>query len=134
MKLLELLRILRFASVGAVAAAVHFLSVILMVETDLLTPLIANVFGFLIAFWVSYYGHRFWTFGDQTRAENFQHRRSFLRFFLTACAGFVLNECLFFVLMKYLHLSYPLVLFIAVGVVAASTYLLSRRWAFKAQA
>lgn len=130
MRVAELARILRFAAVGLAAAATHYASVIALVEGffgTAVAPLSANVGGFAVAFWVSYAGHRFWTFGDRVVSGG----GSFIRFLGTALLGFGMNELLFYGLLNYTNMPYFIALAIAVAAVAISTYLLSRAWAFR---
>jgi putative flippase GtrA len=128
-KLIEFKRILRFAMVGLSAAAIHYVSVVILVEALATPPLQANVAGFLISFWMSYFGHRFWTFGDQASIN----KRSFFRFFATALLGFGMNELLFYLMLSHTAIPYTIALAIAVFTVAISTYFLSRLWAFRSQ-
>ena len=124
----ELLRLLRFGIIGASAAAIHYVTVIVLVETSGVVPLLANVAGFSLAFWCSFFGHRYWTFGDhQVVSEKISARR----FFLTALFGFALNEGLFYLLLHAVGLRYEYALGIAVVAVAGVTYILSRLWAFR---
>jgi putative flippase GtrA len=125
----ERLRLMRFGIIGLTAAAIHYWSVVALVELAGAAPLHANVGGFAIAFWCSYFGHRHWTFADR---HGIDAARSFFRFLATALLGFLLNQCLFYLLLTYLRLPYFVALAIAVCVVALLTYLLSRIWAFRA--
>ncbi|NMM39150.1 MAG: GtrA family protein [Glaciimonas sp.] len=130
MRLLELLRLLRFGVVGLLAAVLHYWVVIGLVELLRIQPLQANFGGFAVAFWVSYFGHRYWTFAnpDKTGVTT-----SFLRFLAIAVSGFSLNELLFYLFLRYLELSYYVALGIVVLIVAVMTYVLSRWWAFRLQ-
>lgn len=92
-----------------------------------LPPLAANVFAFLVAFQVSYWGHRQWTF----TARDLRHRKTLPRFILVSASSFALNEALYFLLLRYTALDYRTALFIVLAVVSILTYLLSRQWAFK---
>jgi len=124
----ELLRLLRFGIIGASAAAIHYLTVVVLVETSGIAPLLANVAGFALAFWCSFFGHRYWTFGDHQVASE---QNSARRFLLTALLGFALNEGLFYLLLHGAGLRYEYALGIAVVAVAGVTYVLSRLWAFR---
>ncbi|MDY7577792.1 GtrA family protein [Herbaspirillum sp. RTI4] len=124
----EVLRLLRFGIIGAGAAAIHYATVVALVETLAVAPLVANVAGFALAFWCSFFGHRHWTFGDhQVVSEGASARR----FLMTALFGFALNEGLFYLLLHVAALRYEWALAIAVVVVAGVTYVLSRLWAFR---
>jgi putative flippase GtrA len=131
MRLMELLRVLRFGIVGLTAAAVHYWVVIGLVELAHIAPLHANVGGFIVAFWVSYFGHRHWTFSDAVASHADGEHPSFLRFLAVAVLGFCMNQLLFYLLLRYVGLPYYVALALVVFTVAVMTYVLSRLWAFR---
>ncbi|HQQ63624.1 MAG TPA: GtrA family protein [Pseudomonadales bacterium] len=118
--------LLRFLVVGASAAAVHFVVVLLLVQWYALQPLLANIAAFITAFQVSYFGHRFWTFAH----TDTQHSQSLPRFLLVAVLGFASNECLYYLLLQYTTLPYWLSLGMVLVLVAVMTFVLSKLWAF----
>lgn len=120
-----ILQLARFGAVGVAAMAVHWLVVAALVPIGL-APLIANVIAFAIAFNVSYWGHRTWTFDSSA-----SHQTTFWRFFAVACASFALNESLYYLLLAYTRLGYQTALAIVLIAVAGLTYVLSRHWAFR---
>jgi putative flippase GtrA len=87
----------------------------------------ANACGFVIAFFVSFAGHRYLSFKDSGTTI----KQSLLRFLITAIAGFMANELIFVLLFRVLGLNDWIALFIAIAGAAAQTFLLSRFWAFK---
>ena len=120
-----------FVLVGASAALTHmavFTVVLLLVPT--LWPEIANVAGFLVAFLVSFVGHRRLSFQDAGTGL----MQSFLRFAATAVAGFVTNEAVFILLFRVLVLPTWVALISGIVVSAVQTFVLSRFWAFKRNA
>jgi putative flippase GtrA len=123
-------RSILFVLVGSAAALTHFLTVVLIVEALALSPLKANVIGWLCAFWVSYGGHYFLTFADHGAPA----LRSVGRFFLLSAAGFVINESSYAILLSVTSLPYYLLLAVILILVAILTYLLSLRWAFQGTA
>lgn len=131
LRLSERLRLMRFGIIGLAAAGIHYWTVVVLVELAGVAPLHANVGGFAVAFWCSYFGHRHWTFADRHGDAAW---RSFLRFLTTAVLGFLLNQFLFYLLMTWMHLQYFVALALVVVIVALMTYLLSRAWAFRAGA
>ena len=114
-----------FGIVGAIAALVHLVVVSLIVPLGI-HPLIANVVAFSVAFGVSFAGHSRWTFPSQGR----ERPRALHRFLTVAASSFVLNELLYAVLLQFTRLGYREALAIVLIVVAGSTFVASRYWAF----
>lgn len=112
----------RFLIVGGVATLTHMLVVALVfARYEEPSPYAANIIAFIVAFLVSFYGHRHITF---------QTRGSICRFLIVAIAGFLANNailtaCLFFGLDDFIAV------IIATACVPVLTYLASSLWAFK---
>ena len=92
-----------------------------------LWPELANALGFMVAFFVSFGGHRCLSFRDAgtTVATSFQ------RFVVTALVGFASNEIVFVVVLRWLRMPSLLALFVALVFAAGQTFVLSRFWAFR---
>lgn len=114
-----------FLFVGGTAAAVHQMTVIGIVESGLLTPAWANLPAFMVAWIVSYLGHRTFTFRS-TRP----HREAAPRFLAISILAFLVNQAFFVVLLRFSSLHYAVALFMVLVTVAVLTYVLSRYWAF----
>ncbi len=125
----QLLQIMRFFSVGVLAAAVHFSVVVLLVQKFAYAPLIANIGGFLVSFQVSYFGHRLWTFSDTI----IDHREAYLKLVMVQVLNFALNESLYYFLLG-LHLPYQVALLIVIAIMPAFTFVTSKWWVFQSQA
>lgn len=116
-----------FGVVGVSAMLVHFGVVAWLLVPLGMAPLQANVLGFLIAFQVSYWGHRQQTF----QARHIPHRQALPRFFGVACLSFVVNEAMYGLLLRFTPLNYRAALLLVLIVVAALTFALSKLWAFR---
>ena len=116
----------RFIVVGAAAAALHAAVVTALVSAGVAVPLVANIFGFLCAFGLSYTGQRCWTFS----AAHVPHRKAAFKYFAVAGFGFALNETVYAACLGS-GVDYRIGVIVAIISAAASTYLLSRFWAFK---
>jgi len=114
-----------FLAVGGSAALTH-MAVFALVQ-HLLWPELANALGFVIAFFVSFFGHRLLSFKDTSTSV----ATSFQRFAVTALAGFASNEMVFSLLLRVLNLPSLAALFVALVFAAGQTFVLSRFWAFK---
>lgn len=119
-------QLLRFGTIGSFAALVHFSVVVTLVSLTLMHPLFANIIAFLIAFQVSYFGHKYWTFDDIAQKA----KTAWLKFFTVAVLSFLLNEFLFFILLTQTQLYYPIALLIVLMIVPPFTFILSKTWAF----
>lgn len=116
-----------FTVIGALAAAVHY-AVAVGLNTCLHLPEAwVNIVGFLCAFPVSYLGHRNLTFKIKAGASN----NSLPKFFLVACMGFISNQCLVLMFLRFTTIPFWLILAIVMVVVAIGTYVSSRFWAFR---
>ena len=92
-----------------------------------LWPEITNAIAFVIAFGVSFVGHRFLSFQDASTSL----QQSLQRFGVTALAGFASNEMVFMLLTRLGGWWPLLALFVALVFAAGQTWFLSRYWAFK---
>ena len=119
-------RVVWFVAVGCAAAAVHFAVVVALVTWLGAPPLLANIGGWMVAFLVSFTGHRRLTF----RAANAPLSRSAMRFFAVSAAGVAVNEAAYAVLLRWSGWGYAVSLAIVLLGVAVVTYWLSRHWAF----
>lgn len=119
-------QLFRFGVVGISAASIHFVIVILLVQFKLLTPLTANIIGFLISFQASYWGHRIWTFNDSMVL----HRIALPKLFALQVLNFTMNETLFFVFLKE-NLPYPIALFLVLAILPIFTFTISKLWIFE---
>lgn len=115
-----------FLVVGAMATALHQALVALLVETGVMGPAPANVFGFACAWVLSYAGHARYTFRS-TRA----HHQALPRFLVVSLFGLALGQGLYMALLRLDALHYLLALLLTQAVVAVATYLLGRGWAFR---
>lgn len=123
----RLSRPLRFIVVGCVAAAVHWLVVVALVEGAAWRPLVANVAGWLVALGVSFSGHHWLTF----RGHGVPLWRSAPRFVLVSAAGFAINEAAYALALRFSALGYGLLLAGVLIGVAFMTWALSRLWVFR---
>jgi putative flippase GtrA len=114
-----------FLAVGGGAAATHML--VFALAQAHMWPEVANAFGFVVAFFVSFAGHRLLSFKDAGTTVG----TSFKRFVVTALAGFASNELVFVLLLRGLELPSLLALFLALLFAAGQTFVLSRFWAFR---
>lgn len=114
-----------FVGVGLTAAAAHFSTLTLLVETELLGPVAASAVGFVAGGIVSYVLNRRFTF-ESTRS----HAGAVPRFIMVAGVAFVLNGALMGFLVHRMELFYLLAQVITTGITMIWTFTGYRLWAF----
>lgn len=114
-----------FLAVGGTAALTHM--AVFALAQHQMWPELANALGFVVAFFVSFFGHRLLSFKDTSTSVT----TSFKRFMVTALAGFSSNELAFVLLLRGLNMPPMLALFVALVFAAGQTFVLSRFWAFQ---
>ena len=117
-----------FTLIGAIAALVHYIAAVFLEGFSWLSAPHANIAGFLLAFPVSYFGHRKFSFSHHSST----HQRALPRFFSVALLGFLGNQSLVVAGLLFTALPFWLILGVVMVIIAMSTYLLSHFWAFKA--
>ena len=116
-----------FVVVGSAAAFTHLGIARAAVEMLALHPLAANLAGFCMGFLVSFAGHSRWTFPFSPE----QMTTARMRFFAVAFTGFVINQFAYAWALRIFGREYYFPILVAVIlVVAASTFTLSKLWAF----
>ncbi|WP_336943787.1 GtrA family protein [Acinetobacter modestus] len=124
----HILQFLRFGMVGLIAALIHYVVVTLLIQPQYQVSLkYANFFAFLTAFWISYFGHRIFTF----RVTYLQHRQTLKIFIVVATLGFLFNESILLISHHYLHFQVSLLVIASICITSIFTFLLNRYFAFQ---
>lgn len=118
-------QLLRFGVIGIIAAIAHYCIAIFLTNHDMAAAW-ANLVAFVIAFWVSYFGHRYFSF----EAGDVSHQQTLPRFILVAVLGFILNESLLLLMLHFSKISMALGLPFIIILTAIFTFILSRQFAF----
>lgn len=114
-----------FGVVGVAAALTH--AGVFALAQPHLWPELANAVGFIVAFAVSFVGHRWLSFSDAGTSLG----QSLLRFGATAIGGFATNEAVFSLLLRVAGWPSWAALLAGMVVAAGQTFVLSRWWAFR---
>lgn len=124
----HVLQFFRFGIVGLIAALSHYFLVILLIRPQYQVSLkYANLLAFLAAFWVSYFGHRIFTF----QAMHLKHRETLKKFIVVAGLGFMLNESVLLISHNYLDTPISILILFSIGITSIFTFLLNRYFAFQ---
>ena len=133
--------VVKFMIVGGAATACHMVAANVARFLYDVGPQTANVIGYATGFFLSFFGHKFWSFAKTSQEEQGLH--TFLKFGVVTAVGFGVNSGVFFVFCKQIP---PLFGYeaaserglwfnvsVAAGclVAAASSYCFNRFWAFK---
>ena len=117
-------RLLRYAGVGAVATAVHYLLLAACVELGGWPAFLGSGFGAVIGAQVAYVGNRWFTFAHQGDVG-----RSWLRFQGTAIVGALFGMAVVAIAVQ-LGWHYLLAQMLATGLALLLTFAINRRWTF----
>jgi len=117
---------LRFGFVGGAATLIHFI-VALGISALYAHILWANAVGFVVAFFVSFYGHRHYTFAGR----NIPAGDTFWRFTPVAVGGFFFSEGLLAALLNATTLPETAALSLTLATTASLNFLVSRYWVFR---
>ncbi len=90
-----------------------------------MTTFNASIVAYVAGFFVSYFGHRNYTFRSPGQLS-----RSMPRFLVVSALGLVFCQVIVYLLVDRIGVEYWIALLVMVVTVPASTYLLSRAWAF----
>lgn len=115
-----------FAIVGAAATATHVTAALAARELAGLSPMAANLVGYLAAVGVSYLGNARFTF---RRAV--WHGPQFMRFVVVSLAGLALTQGLTWLLVEQAGWPFWAGLAVVAVAVPALSFVLQRLWAFR---
>lgn len=113
--------------VGIAAALTHYAVAVGLQAYAIASVPWANCIGFMLAFPVSYIGHRHWSFNGRHLA----HRQTLPRLFIVSVTGFFANQFLVLSAMHYLGWPFWLILGLVMALIASSMFLLSKYWVFQ---
>ncbi|MBA2648322.1 MAG: GtrA family protein [Legionella sp.] len=116
---------LYFLAIGSFAALAHISLVYGFVTLLNTHPLLANVLGFLMAFNISYFGHKHFTFSKLKNKKSL----SLPHFFIVATSAGFINEGLYYLLLKYTTINYLLALILVLVLVSGYSFIVSKIWA-----
>ena len=123
----------RFGIVGVTATLVHYVAAILFVEFLGFDPLAANVIAFWCGFPVSFAGHMFWTFREQTEGHCSRDKvQSWTKFFIAALVGLAVSQLVVFVTVDVMFVHHRIAFAAALILAPAVVFFLSKILAFRA--
>jgi putative flippase GtrA len=121
-------KLVKFASVGLIATFVHALFYLFLLNSFNLHDQLANLFGFLIAFAVSYVGQRGWAFsGNKVKNEHVAK----IKFALSSLVSLGLNALFVFLTVNFFHAPPPFATIGIVFITPLMTFFVLDFWVFR---
>ena len=120
---------MKFGGVGLLSTAVHVGIFSATIELWQVAPMKANLIAFGVAFWVSLFGHFYWTFSSGEEARR-SLRGAGVRFLFVAIVGLALNSLVVYCVESVFKLPYMYATIGMIFLVPLVMFLLSRFWAF----
>ena len=117
---------LRFATVGGIATAIHYLILVVLVQAANMNAVWASTIGFIISAVCNYLLNYRFTF-----RSNVEHRLAVIKFFIVAGVGLILNSLTMLILTEYMGVHYLLAQVLATGIVLLWNFTGNRLWTFK---
>lgn len=125
----EIRTLTKFVGVGLVATGVHTGLALILANFLGFHPIAANISGFTVAFFISFFGHFFWTFAN---SNNTVHQ-TMPRFIISAIIGAAASNGLLWILLNSVLLPNNISILASIAIVPLVTFLLSRLWIFNAR-
>jgi putative flippase GtrA len=116
----------RFALVGTIGTAGHYVSLLLLVRGFQLSPVVASAVGSVVGALINYVLNYRFTFGSQAA-----HGPALTKFMLVAAVGVLINVVTMWLGVNRLHLGYILVQLGATALVLMFGFVLNRAWTFR---
>ena len=128
-KLLNRYKLLvKFGIAGVIATATHFALLIILTDMFGLWYLASTSLAFLVAFMVSFFSQKFWTFRDKEKEGMYKQMGGY---FLVVSSGMVVNASGMYALVDYAGLYYLFAQVIMSGLVAIYNFIMYRFVIFK---
>jgi len=122
----ELIRQLAvFGVVGVTATLTHYFVALFSHEIGRVDLYIANLFGYVSAVMVSYFGHSLFTFRQSLKLN------IFFRFAITSVTTFLVSELILLFLESGLKLPHRVSLGVVVCTIPVITFIISKFWVFR---
>lgn len=119
-------RIVRYGLAGALATAIYFAAVVILVELAGIAPVVAAVIATMIVIVTSYAINRAFVF-ETNRA----HASAFLRFAVASLVGIAANSLLMYVATRVLLWPYQVGAALTIAVVPPLNFIVNQFWTFR---
>lgn len=121
-----LARFVRFSAVGTIGTAVHYATLLLLVQRIHVDPVAGSAVGFVAGALVNYALNYRFTFGSKKR-----HNEAMVKFFTVALVGLGVNALIMAATVKLFSLYYLLAQVLATGAVLIWNFAANHAWTFR---
>lgn len=119
-------QLFRFGIVGGLATLLNSVVFVVLVDRLHIQPLLGNLLAFLAAFFVSYFGHSWWTFKDGKHSHE-----KLAKFLTTSLIGLAINSGFVWVLMHHLHQTAYVAALPMIFLTPLLVFFINKSWVFK---
>ena len=123
---MKLFQPLRFIIIGLLAALTHYCITLFLINKIHIDLKYANFVAFITAFWVSYFGHHYFTFYSQQSVS-----QTLPKYIIVATSGFIFNESILLILNHCFPNSLAILIILVIFLTALFTFFLNRTFAFR---
>ena len=116
---------LLFSAIGAIGTGGHYACLIILVQCQLASPVVATTLGFAVGAAINYILNYRITFDSDK-----QHREALTKFLIVAAAGAVLNAGIMSAGLKIVDIHYLLIQLLATGIVLILNFSANKYWTF----
>ena len=114
-----------FSAVGGIGTGGHYLTLITLVENNVLSAVPASVAGFTIGAIINYMLNYHFTFNS-----NKSHKEAMSKFFIVAIFGAIINTALMYIGVDIVHVYYLLAQISATAIVLFWNFIINKYWTF----
>ena len=116
---------LLFSAIGAIGTGGHYACLIILVQLDLASPVIATTLGFAVGAAINYgLNYRFTFDSDKL------HREALTKFLIVAATGAILNAGIMSAGLRSLDIHYLLIQLLATAIVLVLNFSANKYWTF----
>nr|WP_263326825.1 GtrA family protein [Neobacillus sp. Marseille-Q6967] len=120
-----LLKFISYSIVGFICTLIYFLAVFILVELFNKEPVFASAIAFMIMTVFSFFLNIRYTFGGDVSSKNF------IRFFIVAGIGFILNFTIMHTMVNVLSFHYSIGELTTILIIPLVNFTLNNYWTFK---
>ncbi len=128
MNFFSFLKIMRYIVSGGITTFVDLSLLYIFTDAFHIWYLLSAVFAFIIAFFVSFFMQKYWTFQDVSKEGI---HKQMITYLLIALINLGINTLLMYIFVNTIHLHYMIAQFITAGLIAISSYFIYKKVIFK---